>query len=179
MRQLGQQLDREDRAGLVVRPHDAGDGGLRAQRTAIGVDVQAAARIHGDVVDLDPAALLQPGAKVEDGRMLHRRGDDLVAAALRLERGKQGSVVGLRAAARPDDLVVVFGAQQRLHLLPRGLQRAAHRGAEAVDGGGVAELLGEEGQHGLHHVGIDPGGRVVVEVNGSHGALLLNDHGRE
>lgn len=168
VREFGQDLHRKDRARLVIGPHHAGDGRLRAQRTTIGLDIQPPAGVHEVVVDLHAAALLQPGAESEDRRMLDLRRDDLVAPALGLERGEQRGVVGFRAAARPDDLVVELGAEQRLHLLPCRLQRSADRRAEGMHGRGIAELLREEWRHGLDRRRIDTGGGVVVEINRPH-----------
>jgi hypothetical protein len=105
---------------------------------------------------------------------LHRAGDDLVAHRVGFERRQQRRVVTLRAAAGEDDFVVELRAEQRLHLPARRLDGAADLRAEGVDGRRVAELLGEEWQHGRHHARIDAGCGVVVEINGlGHGVSAL------
>ena len=63
--------------------------------------------------------------------MLDRRGDDLVAAGLGFQRGQQGGVIQLRSASGIDDLMVEFGAQQRLQLSAVS-QGGADFGAEGV-----------------------------------------------
>lgn len=65
-------------------------------------------------------------------------------------------------------------AQQGLDLLARPFDLAADRGAEGVHRRRVAEMLGEKRQHFRQHVGIDPGGGVVVEIN----PVVRNGHRR-
>ena len=110
--------------------------------------------VHLEVVD-DVAFLFQILAQGQDGRMLDDGGDDLLAFRLGLERREDGGGVGLGAAGGEDDLRVVLGAEQLLHLHARLLDRQADLVAEAVHRRGVAELLGEERQHGFHHGRID------------------------
>ena len=103
--------------------------------------------------------------------MFHRRGDNLTAPALRLNGGEQRGVVRFGAAGGPNDFMIEFGPEQRLHPLARGLQRPTHRRAEAVHRRGVAEMLGEQRDHRLHHRRINPRGGIVVEIYGAHGLL--------
>ena len=84
-RHLGQKLDREDRAGLVVGPHHGRDRGTRSQRAPKGLDVQAATCIHGDEMAFDTAAA-QLFDQRQHGGMLHGGGDDLVPSFLSGER---------------------------------------------------------------------------------------------
>ena len=64
-----------------------------------------------------------------------------------------------------DDLGVMLGAEQGLHALAGLLECHAHLVAVLMQGQQVAELLGEEWQHGLQHLGGDHGGGVVVRID--------------
>ena len=97
--------------------------------------------------------------------MLDGGGDDLLALGLRLQCGKDRGGIRFGAAGGEDDLGIVFRAEQLLHLHARFLDGEADLVAEAVHRRGIAELLGEIRQHGFHHRGIDPRGRVVVEID--------------
>ena len=112
--EIGELLDRKDRAGFIVRPHDRGDCGFWPQRFAVGIDVEPAAAVHRRVVYFNTAVLLQPLAQGQDRRMFHHGCDDFVAAGLGFQRRQQCGVVGFGAAAGVDDLVIEFGAEQGL-----------------------------------------------------------------
>jgi len=60
------------------------------------------------------------------------------------------------------------GADQARYLGAGLFQRLAYRGAEAMDRGGVAIELIQEGQHHIPDQGIDTGGGIVVEIDGRH-----------
>ena len=57
------------------------------------------------------------------------------------------------------------------HLLACVLEGGFDRFCSAVAGGGIVELLFEERQHRLQHLGVDRSSRVVIEVN--HSAKLV------
>ena len=108
-------------------------------------------------------------AQVEDGGVFDGRRDDLAPFRKRLERRHDGGGVRLGPARGEDDLGVVLGPEQFLHLVAGLLERLADAVAEAVHRRRVAELLREERQHRLDDLRIDLGGRVVVQVDISHG----------
>ena len=104
--------------------------------------------------------------------MLDGRGDHLAAPLLRLERRENGRGVGLGSARCEDDLRLVLGPEKFGNLAARLLDRLADLVAEAVHRRGIAELLGEERQHGLDDRRVDHRGGVVVHVDISHGLFL-------
>jgi len=69
-------------------------------------------------VDPEASAPLEVGADGQDGRVLHRRYDQLVAA-LALQGLAQRRIVRLGGAGGENDLVCMFAAEQGLHLSPR------------------------------------------------------------
>jgi hypothetical protein len=77
--------------------------------------------------------------------MLDHRGDHRSPFRVGLQRRENGRRVGLGATGGEDDFAVVSGAEQRLHLHARLLDRLADLGTEAVDRGSIAELLGKKG----------------------------------
>ena len=74
---------------------------------------------------------LEIGADGQDGRVLHRRYDQLVAA-LALQRLAQSRIVRLGGAGGEDNLVCMFAAEQGLHLSPRLGDRAGRYAAEIM-----------------------------------------------
>ena len=146
--QLGNGLDGAD---LVVGEHDGGERGVGADgRLEIGGAHQAVL-VHGQVGHLE-ALLLQGLAGVEHRMVLDGARDEVLALA------------GVGAGESLDGPVVRLGAAARdVHLAGRGANKTGQRLAgighgigsllaERVDGRGVAELLGEVRQHGLHHL---------------------------
>ena len=72
VRETRQQFDRKQRSGLVVGPHDGGDGGARAEGLAIGLDIQAAQAVNADPVNHHAAVAFQMGAERQQGGMFDR-----------------------------------------------------------------------------------------------------------
>ncbi len=96
-------LDREDRAGLVVRPHDRRQRRVGTQRCFELVRIQpplAVDRQEGHLI----AFLLQMGADVEYRRMFDGGRHDVALVGLSGEGGANRGVVRLGAAAGEDDL---------------------------------------------------------------------------
>ena len=79
----------------------------------------------------------------------------------------QGQVVGLRAAAGKENGARRAG-QDVGHGLAGAFKRVLGTLPEAVHRRGVAEMLGEIGQHGLHDAWVDRRGRCIIHVNGGH-----------
>ena len=116
--------------------------------------------------------LLQLLAGIEDGLVLGDLGDDVVAAlAVHLGDALDGEVVALGGAGGEDDLLG-GGADELGDLLAGDLDGLLRLPAElVVAAGGVAELAGEVGHHGLEHAGIERRGGVVIHVEGKVDAL--------
>ena len=100
MRHCSQLLDRKQRSGLVVRPHHRGDRRARPQCAPIGFNIEPALRIDPDEMDFDPARRREMFQQREDGGMLDRRRDDLVATVLRIERRENGACCRIRCRRR-------------------------------------------------------------------------------
>ena len=104
---------------------------------------------------------------IENGRMLHPRGDDAALFGLRLQGAPDGGIVAFGTAGREQDFLGLR-AEQRGHLFPRILHGAADLPAEGVHAGGIAVQIRQIGQHGIAHFGRNSRRGVIVEINGFH-----------
>ncbi len=161
---LGDGGDRLDRPDLVVGQHHRHQDRPVGQRRLELVRVDAAIAVDRQLDDLEPE-LLQVAERVPDGVVLHRRRDDPVAVRLSGPgRALQGEVVGLGAAGGEDDLASLRVESRRESLM--GLIEAGPGGpAERVRRAGVAEGLGQVGQHRVEDLAAERGRRRVVEVD--------------
>ncbi len=66
--QLGRLVDRLDGAGLVVREHQADEGGVVAKRLLENVETDTAVVVDADFGQI-PAVARQPPQRLEDRRM--------------------------------------------------------------------------------------------------------------
>ncbi|MNX97399.1 hypothetical protein D3C86_1297620 [compost metagenome] len=174
-----------DRADLVVGVQDAHEDGVGADGRLEGREVDQAEAIDVQVGDL-VAQALQVGAGVE-GRLVLDLGGDEVLALLGVHLGDalEGEVDRLGGPGGQDDLLaagvapVVQRADQQGDLLA-GLLDALLGGPPVgvVAARGVAEVLGEVGQHGLEDPGVHRGGGVVVQVDHARGFLMGARPGR-
>src|SRR5207249_1995553 len=89
------------------------------------------------------------------------------AAQLGEDRALEGLVAGFAAAAGEDDFVGV-SAEQVGYLLPAAFDGCVGCLAEGVSARRVAELLSEEGHHGINDCRIERRRGVVVEVDWAH-----------
>ena len=154
-----------DCADLVVGEHDADQDRLGRDGRLDVVRIDAAVAIHRQLHDLE-TELLEIADGVADGVVLDRTGDDPVAASLAGPgRALEGEVVGLGAAGGEDDLAR-SGAKGSGHALVGLVQPRAGTPAEAVQRGGVAEIVRQERQHGLEGFTPQRSGGGVVEVDG-------------
>lgn len=158
-------------AGLVVGPHEGGEGG------EIGVEV------GGELVEVEAAVLVDADGfdveadgghgfdGAEDGGVFDGGGEDLgVFASDEAGEGFEGGVVGFGAAGGEDDFVGV-GVDELGDLFAGGLDGGFDGFGGAVSGRGVVVVFLEEREHGLEDVGVDGGGGVVVEVDHGGGSL--------
>ena len=119
-----------------------------------------------EVGDLE-AVFFQALAAIEHGFVVGYLRDDVIAAgAMKLGDALDGQIVGFGSAAGEDDLARV-GADQAGDLRARVFYGFLGFPPElVVAAGGVAEFLGEIGQHGVQHARIDSRGRLIVHVDG-------------
>jgi hypothetical protein len=114
--------DRFDGADLVVGVHDGDEDRARRDGAAQIGGIDAAGAVDRQVGHLRAQAF-EEAARLDDGRMLDRGGDDVVALVVqREEHALQRQIVGLAAAAGENDLVVL-APKQRRHLAARIFER--------------------------------------------------------
>jgi len=100
--------------------------------------------------------------------VLDLRGDDVLRHACGIANDTEdGVIVRFGAAAREDDFLGA-SANQKSDLFAGGFYSGAGALAGSVDGGGIAELGGEVGKHGVEDGGFDGRGGVVIEVDAWH-----------
>ena len=97
--ELGELVHLLDRPDDVVGGHDRDEARVRAQRGGEGRRRDDAVLADRQVRDLH-AETLEVLGRLDDGGMLERGHDEVVAGALALEHAAQGQVVGLGAAGR-------------------------------------------------------------------------------
>ncbi len=148
VRDLRDGTDRLDRPDLVVRGHHRDEDGLIRDRLLDRRRVHPAELVDREVGD-PIALLLEALAGVEDGVVLDRGGDDMVALLpVRGRHPLDRPVVGLRPARGEVDLRGAC-ADRRRHPLPRLLDRLLCLAGEGIERGGVPEPLREVGEHHL------------------------------
>ena len=150
-------------AGFVIREDDADQLGVRTERTADIVGTDQTSAIDWEVRHL-AAGIFEPLAGIQNGVVLDRRSDEVVAG---LGQSEERQIVALGASAGEDD----FGgtAVHKIGDMLAGLlDRGARLLALLVDGRGIAELLQEVGLHGRKHLRQKGAGRVVVEIHPAH-----------
>ncbi len=164
-RDRANRRERLDDADLVVGGHDRDEDGLGGDGVSQLVEVDEAVLLHRQIGD-PVAVLLEPLARVDHRLVLGDRGDDVIALLpVHLGDALDREVVGLGRAAREHDLLGV-GADEIRDLLARLVDGLLGRPSERmVPAGGVAEMLGEVGQHRVHDTRIHGRRRVIVEIN--------------
>ena len=160
-----------DDARLVVREHHRHHGrrlvDLGLQKVEIDEAVRARAhRRHRE-------ALFGQGARRVHHRVVLDRGIDDAPPRRTGDGGRAAHrhVVGLGAAGREDDLGRI-GPDEASHVRARLVERRPGLLAEPVQAGRVAEALAQHRQHRLQHARVQGRGRVVVEVDALHDAIL-------
>ena len=157
----GHLLDGEQDPGLVVGVHHRNDGRVGPDGLFENVQVQRAVGLDGQVGDV-VAVLLEVLPELDVGGVLDLGGDDVTLAG-GVEGRLDGGVVRLGAAACERDLLGVRVHQGR-HPFTGRLHVPMHARAEAVGARRVAPVVAKERDHGVHDLGCDPCGGVVVEI---------------
>ena len=158
--------DRHDRARLVVDHHDGDENGVGAEGFFQLVDRDTAVVVGLQIRDLE-ALCLQLLHGVQDGVVLHGGRDDVAAAlAEPLSCGKNGPVVGLRAA-RGEKHPVGLRTEGGSDRLPRLPQMVGGANTEGIDGRRIAPAVRERLRHSLHAggAGLRRGG--IIEIDHS------------
>ncbi len=167
---LGDLLDGEDHAGLVVGVHDRDQGRVVVELVLQLVEVELAQLVHAQLDDA-VAVALQVAADGQDRRMLHAGGDDLAFLRQGGQRPVDRAAVALRAATGEDDLAGI-AAQQPRHPLAGLTDPDPHLAAERVHARRVAVQAAKVRLHLLKHLIRHLRRRVVVEIDRLH--LLLS-----
>ena len=158
--------NRHDRARLVVDHHDGDENGIGPEGLFQFLDCNIAVVVRLQICDLE-ALRFQLLHGVQDSVVLHGGRDDVAAAlAETLGGGKNGPVVGLRAAGgekHPVGLCAEGGGDR----LPRLPQTVGGVNTEGVDGRRIAPAVRERLCHGPHAGGAGLRGGGIVEIDHS------------
>ena len=165
-RQLANRLDGAD---LVVGEHDGGQDGVRADGRLEVLNAHESVLVHGKIGHLEALAL-QRLAGVKHRVVLDGARDDVAPlGGVGPGEALEGPVVRFGAAAREEDF-----ARRRADEAGQALAGGSHGVggllAQGVNGGRIAEMLGEVGGHGLHHFGANGRRGRMVKVDLPHGA---------
>ena len=150
---------------FVVHKHHAGQDGVGTDRGLEHRQVDQAVSLHVQVADLEALAL-KFAAGIEHSLVLGLDGNDvpafgLVEAGCTLDR----EVVGLGGTRGPDDFSRI-GADQCSDLFARLFHSGLGFPSPGVAArSGVAKMLTQPGNHGVHHPLIAGIGGTVVHVN--------------
>ena len=152
-------------ADFVVCPHHRYQNGVGADGGFEGFQVNQAVGLHIEI-GYFKAFSLELAHGVEHGFVLGFGRDQVLALALvEMRRAFDGEVVRLGGTAGEHDFFAV-GIEQLGDFAAGVFHRFFGHPAEAVAvGGGVAELLGEVGNHFFGHAFVYRSGGGVVEVN--------------
>ena len=165
-RDRGHFRNRENHPGLVIGPHDADNGGF------VGQAFFVERKIDGAVVsDRQQSRLVLVACQGIDiftevfyCRVLHPCGDDMPFLRKGLKRRQNCGRVTFRAAAGKDKFIGL-GADKTGYLFTRLVNRPADHAAECMHARRISIVVGKIGQHGFKHLGINPGGGIVVHIN--------------
>lgn len=166
---LANLLEGLDDTNLVVDSHDTDDGSVGTDGSLQLRHVDQAGALHGEIGHFKTLVLKMPAA-VEDTLVFCLAGDDvLLLAGPAKEPGNtlDAHVVGFGGAAGENDFLGV-SANQISNVFPRLLNGLVCFPAVGMcPRVGVAIDVGEEGHHGIEHSGVDGGGSLHVEVDGT------------
>src|SRR5487761_1960315 len=164
-----------DHADFVVDHHYRHEDGVGADRRLEFFQIEQAVRLRAEIGRLEALAL-EVAHRVQHRLVLGLDRDDVLALALiEMRRTLDREVVAFRCPRSPDDFLGV-GVEQRRHMRARLLHRCL--GFPAIGmraAGGIAELLGQIGNHLGGDARINRRRRRVVKVNGlfhQNGSLL-------
>ena len=167
---LGNLRDGLYRPDLVVGVHYADQQCLGSDSILDLPRVNQSVFVYRQIAYPKPLGF-QVAAHLGNRRMLDSRRNDMAAAfPIRPGHALDGVVVGLRAAAG-ENQVIIRAAQHPGHLSAGQVNPLPRRQAEGVPAGWVAEEPVNVGKHGLGNLRVNGGGGVVVKVNACHRRL--------
>ena len=167
--------DRHDGAGLIVGQHHAHQRGVPPQKGPNLLDSDPPIRIDRQAGELPPI-VLQAIAGPSGRGMLHHGGHHVPSAfCRRLARTQNRQVVGLGSAGGEEHLLGL-AAEKRGNLLSGLFDGLMGPPAVHMRAGRIAEVLFQPGQHGFHHLGLNRGGGVMVQVYGIVHIHLQNQY---
>jgi hypothetical protein len=160
-------------ADLVVDVHQRNQDRLRPQRGLDLCGLDDAIATRHEIRDRETLSL-ELAARVEHGRMLRARSDDVLAArTVEARRAEQREVVGLRGARSPDHLRGP-GSDQARNLLPRLLHARARAAPGRVTRSrriGKVTVDAQASRHRLDDPRVHRRGRRIVQVDhAAHGS---------
>lgn len=151
-------------AGLIVRPHDGDEGGdSRPDEGLQGIEIHPAIRMHGNCGHLSALRLPAPG-RFQDSGVLRAGNDEFWLLRPKGEHGGMHGIERFGAATGEGDFTRM-GAEQRRHLIPSLIYRAAYSAPRGIAGRRIGVVLAQERQHRLQHCWIDRSCGVGVEVD--------------
>jgi len=160
--------ERLDGAEFVIRMHDGDKHGAGANRLAKFVEVDQAVARDGKVRYSD-ALFFESLTGVKDGFVFDGRGNDMLRRGGRGSHDAENGVVVRLSAATGKHNFLGTGIEEGRNLIAGGFDGRSRALTEGVDRGGIAEIGGEIGKHGIEYGGLDGGGGVVIKVDAVHG----------
>ena len=155
----------EDHPGLVVGHHDRDDGRIGPERLTQFLEIKITHLVDLEIGHLVTVPLFEIPAKAQHGRMLNGGGDQVPFLRIGVQGADDGEIVALGTTAGEHYLARLLRPQQGLDLFPGRGHLVAGTGSEGMHARGVAEMVGQQGDHLLEDFRGHRGRGVVVEVD--------------
>ena len=155
---------------FVINEHHAGQNSVGPQRGTKHRQVQQPIRLNVEIGHLKALAF-EFTAGVQHGFMLCFNRDQMFATIfVKVCRTLQRQVVGLCCARSPDDFAGI-GIDQRSDLLARRFYRLFGLPTPSMATGcGIAKMITQPRQHGIHHTLVAWIGSAVIHINREMGS---------
>src|SRR5581483_2953615 len=157
-------FNRLDGANLVIGVHDRGERGLIGDSLFQFTRVNASILVNRQVGH-SKAETLQVLAGVEDGMMLDRRGDDVLALLLGSEgHALDRQIIALGTAADKGNFRWPRMNRFR-YLFARTINGLHGIATKRIDAAGIAIFGGQIGHHSIQHAPVKRGGCGMIEID--------------
>ena len=161
---LGDLLDGEDSACLVISPHNGDERVLCSfEFVAQLIEVDLADCVDGEF-DFGVAQGFEAAAGLQDGRMLDRGRDDFCVAAVEFGGAANGGVITF-CRARGEDDFIGFAIEERGNFFAGLGEVMGDLAAEGMHRARVAIQFAEEREHGVPNFWCDARGRIVIKID--------------